>query len=388
MDRLFPRELKIRPVDNPITGSSAVFLWGPRQTGKTTLMRERFPDAMFYDLLDSDLSARLSIRPALLKEEVLELEPERVVIDEVQKVPSLLDEVHWLLENTATAFILCGSSARKLRRKARNLLGGRAVQQWLFPLCSREVLGLDLDRMLNHGGLPAHYLADEPRELLKSYVNTYIKEEIIDESVTRNIPSFSRFLHIAGLTHGRQLNYSNVGRESGVSAGTVRNYYQILKDTLLGYELEPFRARKKRRLVETAKFFLFDIGVANQLNPEGHAVSPGSDRYGRAFEHFLQNEVRAYLEYRRLDMPLCYWRTSSGFEVDLIAGDMDLVMEFKSAMEARPGDLRGLRALMEEHAVGRALLVSRDERARKNEDGIEMMHWSDFCSRLWDGELL
>jgi predicted AAA+ superfamily ATPase len=388
MVQLFTRELEIRPVANPITGSSAVFLWGPRQTGKTTLVKRRFPGAAFYDLLDSDQSARLSVRPGLLREEVLGQRPERVVIDEVQKVPGLLDEVHWLLENSATAFILCGSSARKLRRKARNLLGGRAVEQRLLPLCSREVPGLDLDRMLNHGGLPAHYLSDSPQELLSSYVNTYIKEEIIDESLTRNIPAFSRFLQVAGLTHGRQLNYANVGRESGVSAGTVRNYYQILKDTLLGFELEPWRVRKKRRLVETSRFFLFDIGVANHLNPEGHTVVPGSDTYGRAFEHFLLNEVRAYLEYRRSDAPLCYWRTSSGVEVDLIAAEMDLALEFKSTVDARPADLRGLRALKEEHAVGRAVLVSRDERARRSEDGIEMMHWTDFCTRLWAKEIL
>ena len=311
------RKLEISFIPNPVTQSAAVFLWGPRQTGKTTFLKQRYPDADYYDMLDTSLSAEFSVRPALLRERALALNPQLVVIDEVQKVPAILEEVHWLLENTGVRFILCGSSARKLRRTARNLLGGRAVEYHLFPLTSAELHDPDLEKILNHGLLPVHYLVKNPEPLLKSYLNTYIKEEIIDESLTRNIPSFSRFMQVVGLTHGRQLNYANVARESGVSASTVRNYYQILKDTLLGFELEPWRRKKKRRLVETAKFFLFDPGVANFLNPELGAVTQGSDSYGRAFEHFLINEIRAYVSYMGIDIPLRYWRTSSGFEVDL-----------------------------------------------------------------------
>jgi len=311
-----------------------------------------------------------------------------VIVDEIQKAPSLLEEVHWLLENTDLHFVLCGSSARKLRREARNLLGGRAIGFSLFPLVSTEIPDIDLDRYLRHGGLPAHYLLENPELSLKSYVNNYLKEEIIDESLTRNIPAFHRFLQTVALSHGQQMNYANIARETGVSASTVRNYYQILKDTLLGYELEPWRRTARRRLVESSKFYLFDVGVLHALGPKLGEVQRGTDIYGRAFEHFLINEVRAYLSYCQLDYPLSYWRTSSGFEVDLIVGDMDLVLEFKATSALKSAHLKGLRRLKEEYKTGRAIVVSLDEVSKKSEDEIDMLHWRDFCKRLWRKELL
>jgi predicted AAA+ superfamily ATPase len=383
----FKRILDISWVPNPMTGSAAAFLWGPRQTGKTTLLRQNLPDAAYYDLLDSDLRAELSVRPRTLREQLLSRRPEVVVVDEIQEVPELLQEVHWLLENTSARFVLCGSSARKLRRKARNLLGGRAIEFHLFPLTTAELPDLDLVRLLNHGALPAHYLVEDPVPLLKAYVNTYIKEEIIDESATRNIPAFSRFLQVVGLTHGRQLNYANVAREAGVSASTVRGYYQILEDTGLGFPLEPWRRAAKRRLVETAKFYLFDIGVAKHLHPESPTVSEGSDLFGRAFEHFLLNEIRAFFSYRRREKPLSFWRTSSGFEVDLVVGDLDLALEFKASRQVRDSDLKGMRALLEEQKVRRSVVVSREDRPRRTEDGIEILPWREFCGMLWEGEL-
>jgi predicted AAA+ superfamily ATPase len=384
----FERSLELSWVLNPLRGSAAVFLWGARQTGKTTFLHDRYPDARFYDLLDTALSAELSVRPRLLREEVLAERPNLVVIDEVQHVPPLLEEVHWLLENTATRFILCGSSARKLRRRSRNLLGGRAVDFFMLPLTSHEIGTVDLPRLLQYGALPVHYLVDDPAPLLKAYANNYIKAEIIDEAATRNIPAFSRFLHTVGLCNGQQTNYANVARETGVSASTVRNYFQILEDTLLGFTLEPWRRRRKRRLVETAKFYLFDIGVANQLHPEAEIVAAGSDRFGRAFEHFILNELRAYLSYERLDHPLRYWRTSSGFEVDFIVGDMELAIECKSPRETRAADLKGLRALSEEHEPRRKLVVSRDSRRRTTDDGIEIVPWQEFCTELWAGGMI
>ncbi len=342
--------------------SAAVFLWGPRQTGKTTLLHQQFPDARFYDLLDTSLAAQLSVRPRDLREQTLADRPQVVVIDEIQKVPDLLEEVHWLLENTSTRFVLSGSSARKLRRKSSNLLGGRAVEFHLLPLTSREIPRIDLHRVFNQGTLPSHYLVEDPSPLLRAYVNTYIKEEIIDEAATRNIPAFSRFLQVVGLTHGQQLNYANIARETNVSAATIRNYFQILEDTLLGFTLEPWRKAKKRRLVETAKFYVFDIGVANFLNPEAGRISEGSDLFGRAFEHFLLNEVRAYLAYSGRHAPLAFWRMSHRHEVDLIIGNLDLAIEFKSAKRVRSEDLRGVRALLEEHRVKRTLVVCREER--------------------------
>ena len=356
-----------------------------RRAGKTTLLRQVFPEARFYDLLDSELRAELSVTPRLLREQVLASRPPVVVIDEVQKIPGLLEEVHWLLENTPTRFILCGSSARKLRRKAGNLLGGRAVEHHLLPMTTCELPDLDLARYLNHGGLPIHYLADDPGPRLRSYVNTYIREEIIDESATRNVPAFSRFLQVVGLTHGRQLNYASVARETGVSPSTVRAYFQILDDTLLGYTLEPWRRAGRRRLVETAKYFLFDVGVARALTPEMPPAVEGSDLFGRAFEHFMLNEVRAWLAYSRRERTLTYWRTHSGFEVDLIGGDMDVALAFKSGRDVRDAGLRGLRALAEDQRPRRSIVVARVEERRRTEDGIEILPWREFCAELWAG---
>jgi predicted AAA+ superfamily ATPase len=370
---------------NPVTGSAAAFLWGPRQSGKTTLLHQRFPSARFYDLLDTTLSAELSVTPRLLREQILAARPAVVVVDEIQKVPALLEEVHWLLENTATRFVLCGSSARALRRRVRNLLGGRAVEHHLLPLTSREIPDLDLDRYFHHGGLPVHYLIDDPVPRLKAYVNAYIREEIIDQSATRNVPAFARFLQVVALTHAQQINYANIARETGVSPSTVRSYFQILDDTLLGYTLEPWRKTSQRRLVETAKYYLFDVGVARALHPEAKVVAEGSDLYGRAYEHFLLGEVRAYLAYNRDDRPLTFWRTHSGFEVDLILGALDLALEFTSGRHVRDSDCRGLRALKEEHRVRRAIIVARTDEPRTTDDGIEILPWRNFCAQLWDG---
>jgi predicted AAA+ superfamily ATPase len=239
--------------------------------------------------------------------------------------------------------------------------------------------------MLNHGGLPSHYLSPHPQPLLKAYVNTYVKEEIIDESLTRNIPAFSRFLEVTALTHGQQLNYANMARECGVAASTVRSYYTILNDTLLGFELPPWRKRKKRRLVDTGKYFFFDIGVANYLSPEVQQVVPGSNLYGRAFEHFLINEIRAFQAYHCIDSPLAYWRTSSGFEVDLILGNMNVALEFKASAQVSDKWLRGLRALAEEHAPQQSIIVSLVEKPLKTEDGIHILPWRQFCRDLWRG---
>lgn len=373
---------------NPLTGSAAAFLWGPRQSGKTTLLHQRFPEARFYDLLDTTLSAELSVTPRLLREQILAARPPVVVVDEVQKVPALLEEVHWLLENTATRFVLCGSSARALRRRARNLLGGRAVEHHLLPLTSREIPDLDLERYFHHGGLPVHYLVDDPTPRLKAYVNAYIREEIIDESATRNVPAFARFLQVVALTHAQQINYANIARETGVSPSTVRSYFQILDDTLLGYTLEPWRKASRRRLVETAKYYLFDVGVARALHPEASAVAEGSDQYGRAYEHFLLNEVRACLAYRRDSRPLAFWRTHSGYEVDLIVGDLEAAIEFKSGRQVRDADFRGLRALGEEQRARRRIIVARTDEPRTTDDGIEILPWRLFCSHLWDGAIV
>ncbi len=363
---------------------NAAFLWGPRKVGKTTLLHQQFPRAKFYDLLDSALRTALLVRPSLLREEVLAGAFKVVVIDEIQKVPQLLDEVHWCLENSTTRFVLCGSSARKVKRGAANLLGGRAWRFELFPLTSAEVGKPSLERIVNHGLVPAHYLEEKPERSLRSYVVDYLEQEIQFEALTRNLAGFSRFLEAVALTHGQLINYSNIARDCGVSAKTVREYFQILEDTLLGHSLEPWRKSRKRRLIETAKFFLFDVGIVRALSGM-RRIQAGSDEFGRAFEHFLIEEIRAYQSYRERFLPLSYWRTSTGLEVDLIIGELDAAIEFKARGQIDERDTKGLRALLEDQKVKNAIIVSLDKAKRILSPAITVYPWQTFCEELWGG---
>lgn len=376
-----------RTLQIPLKKHNAFFLWGPRKVGKTTLLHQQFPQAKYYDLLNTELKTKLLLNPSLLREELLADPQDVIVIDEVQKVPPLLDEIHWLLENTPMKFILCGSSARKLRHGAANLLGGRAWRYELFPLTTQEIENVDLHRALNHGLIPQHYLARRSEKSLKSYVLDYLSQEIQAEALTRNIPSFARFLEAVALTHGSLINYANIARDCGVSSKTVREYYQILEDTLLGHTLPPWRKRKSRRLIETAKFYLFDVGVVRALTGM-HLIQSGTEEFGRFFEHFLIEEIRAYLSYEEKDLPLHFWRTSTGLEVDLIVGDMEVAIEFKASAKTDSRDLKNLKALREEQKVKKTLLVSLDAQGRKTSDGIDILSWKIFCDKLWSGKIV
>jgi predicted AAA+ superfamily ATPase len=391
------RELRLVAGD-----ARATFLWGPRKVGKSTFLRQHFPRARWYDLLDSDLRTRLTIRPGWLREEVLAERPRIVVIDEIQKVPALLDEVHALIESTRTRFVLSGSSARKVRRGAANLLGGRAVRHELFPLTVHEIaraagsmrttgaertIGLSLERLVNHGAIPSHYLAVRPEAALRSYVLDYVAEEIHAEALVRNVPAFARFLDALALTHGRLVNYANLAREAGVSPKTAREYFQILEDTLLGHRLAPWRRSRSRRLIETEKFYLFDVGLVRALAGM-RRIEAGSDEFGRSFEHLMIEDVRARLAYAEKHLPLTYWRTSTGLEVDLVIGDLDLAIEFKARRGVGERDAQGLRALCEDQRVRRAMLVSLDTQRRRLANGIEVWPWLDFCEALAAGEWL
>lgn len=376
-----------RLLEIDLNGNNAAFLWGPRKVGKTTLLHQKFPDAKYYDLLNTELKTQLILKPSLLREEILAENPRLVIIDEIQKAPALLDEVHWCLENTKTKFILCGSSARKLKRGAANLLGGRAWRFELFPLTTRELGEYDLFRILNHGLIPKHYLEKSPDRSLRSYVLDYIEEEIHSEALVRNIPSFARFLDAVSAAHGQLINYANIARECGVSPKTAREYYQILIDTLLGHELLPWRKSRKRRLIETAKFYLFDVGVVRALSGL-RKIQSGTEEFGRYFEHFLIEEIRAFLSYREKNLPLSFWKTSTGLEVDLIIGNMDSAIEFKAVPYADTRHFKGLSVLKEEQKVERAIVVSLDKRPRKTENGIEIFPWQTFCEKLWEGKII
>jgi predicted AAA+ superfamily ATPase len=311
--------------------------------------------------------------------------PGLTIIDEVQKVPALLDEVHWLIERKKATFLLTGSSARKLRRGHANLLGGRAWRYEMGPLSAHEIEDFDLDAALASGLLPPHLLSPEPARDLRAYVADYLREEIAAEAVVRNVPAFTEFLRIAALTSSELLNYENVARETGISAKVVRGYFEILEDTLLGERLPPWRRAATRRMVQTEKFFLFDVGVAGHL--ARRSVEPGSAGYGKAFEHWVLMELQSYRRYRSPDLSLAFWRTSSGLEVDFIVGDMDLAIEAKSGRRVHAGDLRGLAALRSSHAVRKAVVVCGEPEARIVE-GVEILPWRMFVDRLWAGDLV
>jgi predicted AAA+ superfamily ATPase len=325
-------------------------------------------------------------RPALLRERFAGARHRLVVIDEIQKIPALLDEVHWLIENASQAFLLTGSSARKLRRGHANLLAGRAWRRQMLPLTSQEVERIDLERVMGSGLLPPHFLSPNPIEDLRAYVGDYLKEEIAAEALTQDIPAFAEFLRVAAVTSSDLLNYTNVARESGVSAKVVRSYFRILEDTHLGFRLPPWRRVRKRRLIETEKFFLFDVGVANYL--ARRRPMAGSPEFGKSFEHFILMELRAFQAYRQPDMELSFWRTAAGQEVDFILGDLDVAVEVKGAGRVHDGDTSGLRALREEHRVKHALVVCLERQPRTLSSGIEVEPWSAFLRRLWDGALV
>ena len=332
---LYSRTLRI---DLP-QGQSA-FLWGPRKTGKSTLLRTQFPGSARFNLLNTRLMLELSRAPWTLAERVLALEDavraNPVVIDEVQRVPALLDEVHRLIEDEGVRFVLCGSSARKLKRGRANLLGGRAWRFGLHPLTWPEIPEFDLLRALNRGLVPKHYDAAQHRRALAGYVDDYLKEEVFDEGLTRNVPAFSRFFDALSFCHGELVNYSNVARDCGVDSKTVREYFQILVDTLLGVYVEPFSGRRSRAVITRApKFYLFDVGVAGYLS--GRRIErPAGQDFGRALEHFVLMEVLAYRTYRERDVPVRFWRTKSGLECDFVIGRRgEVAVEVKAGADAR-----------------------------------------------------
>lgn len=372
----------------PQRGHNSCFLWGARQTGKSTLLKILFPTARRYDLLLSDEFLRLNQRPALLREELLSEPPGKapVIIDEVQKVPALMDEIQWLIVNEHVQFILCGSSARKLRRGGANLLGGRALRYELYPLVSAEIPNFDLIRALNHGLLPRHYLADNATRLLQAYVGEYLQEEIAAEALTRNIPAFARFLEAAAFSNGDMVNYKKVGSECAVNPITVKDYFQILVDTLLGAWLPSYQKRPKRRVIQSPRFYFFDVGITNYLLKRGK-ILPKSESFGRAFEQFIYQELRAHSHYSGLDYPVSYWKTASQIEVDFILGDHQLAIEVKSSESVSSQHLSGLKAFAEEYTTESLIVVSQDPSPRRV-GNIQILPWQLFLQKLWSGELI
>jgi uncharacterized protein len=388
MSDMFKRILKLA-----LPSGQSAFLRGARKTGKSTYLRQQFPHSIYYDLLRSDEQARLLSQPHLLREELLAMTPDQlrypVVIDEVQKVPALLDEVHGLIESKKIGFVLCGSSARKLKRGAANLLGGRAWRFNFYPLTYFEIPQFDLLRAFNQGLLPSHYLTQQPARALRAYVGDYLAEEIQAEGLVRNLPGFARFLDLVGFSHGELLNYANIARDCAIDAKTVKEYYQILEDTLIGYLVRPFVKKIRRDLIRaTPKFYLFDVGIANFMARKSIKTLAGVDA-GRSLEHFIFTEIKAFLGTKELDYTVNYWRSRTGLEVDFVINEGEVAIEVKISRSPALRDLAGLKAFCEDYHPKHALVVCQAPRKRRLELGsgalIDILPWQTFLTDLWRG---
>lgn len=372
----------------------SVFLFGPRQVGKSTLVKHLLADEdhLEIDLLKGDILLKYKINPSLLRAEVEFLTRNTdkifVFIDEIQKCPELLNEVHYLIEEfrERISFILTGSSARKLKRASVNMLAGRAWQFLLFPLTHLELSNrFNLDDSLLRGTLPPviEENLDDTFRTLNSYVQTYLKEEILDEAIVRNIGAFGRFLDMAADQSGRIVNFSTISREAGVSSKTVKGYYQILEDTLIATRLEPYLKSARKRLTMHPKYYLFDIGVINAITGRTSISSvKGSTVYGMLFEHFVILESFRLIHYAEKPYRLFHWRSSHGAEVDLVLEGPDILwaIEIKSSPKIKSGNLKGLKSFMGDHPNARPLCVSTCDRPFMAGD-IPVISWKDLFGR-------
>lgn len=382
-----------RILDMKLPRKQSAFLWGARRTGKTTYLKEKFPNSLVYDFLKTDLFFEISKNPSLLRERLLAKNgsalKEPVILDEVQKIPQVLDEVHWLIENKGLRFVLCGSSARKLKRGHTNLLGGRAWRYELFPFVSHEIGKVNLLHVLNHGLIPLHYLQNDEdyKKSLEAYVHDYLRQEVFAEGLTRNIPAFSRFFDAFGYSHGEITNYCNIARECGIDSKTVKEYYQILLDTLLAVRVEPFKKRQSRQVITKAsKYYMFDVGVAGYLTKR-HLTELRGVEFGKAFEHFMLMEMVAYRSYTGKDFVINFWRTKSGLEVDFVLGMGEVAIEIKGSGRIDRKDMNGLDTFIQTYSPKRSIIVC-NEKERRIHGKIEILPWEIFLQQLWSGKIL
>lgn len=358
----------------------SAFLFGPRQTGKTTHIRQEFPHAIFYNLLEANVFRELEARPELIRQRLTGHE-RVIVIDEIQRLPELLYEVHAMLErNSALRFLLTGSSARSLRAKGVNLLGGRATKLEMHPLITAELGEPRIEERCRWGSLPSVLLSRQPEKMLKSYVSTYLVDEIRAEGFVKNLQTFSRFLDVAAASNAQLVNFTEAGSDSGVPSRTIREHYQLLEDTLIGATLPPFRQGKKRKPVATSKFYFFDVGIANHLRNRT-VVNPGSPEFGECFEHLVWQELRAALSYNQSNEPLTFWRTHSGHEVDFVIGDHTAI-EVKASEMVTERSLKNLRLFSEELPLKRRVVVSLESTPRRTGDGIEILPFRRFAEEF------
>ena len=359
----------------------SLFLFGPRQTGKSSLIRDSLGSgAVLFDLLGEDYLT-LSANPARLGES-LSARDKIVVIDEVQRLPQLLNEVHRLIETKGIHFVLTGSSARSLRRGGVNLLGGRARTRRLHPFSQRELKDrFDLSRAIRHGLLPSVYLSNDPEADLQAYARTYLMQEVAAEGFTRNIPAFSRFLEVAALSNATIANFTNIASDAQVPRTTVHEYFEVLKDTLILHEIQAFQKTKTRKSLASSKWYFFDVGVVSFL--QGRLVRPRTPEFGLAFETYILHELICHRDYGK-GAPISHWRSASGFEVDFVLGDHTAI-EVKGKTNVSVGELKGLRALGEERSLKRLICVSLETRRRRVGE-VEVLPYGAFLDALWAGE--
>lgn len=372
----------------------SMFLLGPRQTGKTAMVDNQLDDdvRLVWSLLNANIRRRCQSDPSVLRDELATrgIKDGLVVIDEIQKVPDLLDEVHLMIEETDIRFLMTGSSARRLRETGVNLLGGRAGKMNLHPFVWPEIRQFKptLDRILTYGMLPSVFLSKEPDEVLDDYINVYLQEEIAGEGLVRQLPKFERFLEVAALTNSQEINYSNIASDVMMSRDSIREWYGILYDTMIGFAIPPYTRTKKRKAVETERFYYFDVGLVRFLLNLTE-VSDTHSEYGKLFESYIAQELSAYLDYGRKRERLSYWRTrQSSFEVDFTIGDQVAVETKTTKLVNEKKDLRGLRALKEEGIFKKYIVVSRDEISRTTDDGILLLPWTVFLDELWDDKIV
>lgn len=369
-----------RQVDlKALLAGKSYFLFGPRQTGKSSLIAHSLKDARVYNLLDNTLFLDLNRNPGRISEE-LTARDKIVVIDEIQRLPDLLNEVHRLIEERGVRFLLTGSSARKLRHGGVNLLGGRARTQYFHPLTIKE-LGphFDLKRVLNSGLIPSIYFSSDPNADLEAYAGNYLQQEIVAEGAARNIPAFSRFLKVAALCNATIVNFTNAANDAQVPRTTIYEYFEILKDTLIIRELPAFRKGNRRKPICSSKYYFFDTGIMRQMQGRG-ILSEGTPEFGWAFETFLMHELAAFRDYKR-PVQLSFWRSTSGLEVDFILDDHTAI-EVKAKSVVTTDDLRSLKAVAQEHRFKRLVCVCLEKRPRKT-DNIEIVPYRNFLEELW-----
>jgi len=387
--------LRYLKLDLP-SGQSA-FLWGARKAGKSTFLKQQFPNSVYYDLLDSEVYLRFLEAPYLLRQEIAKLPENKrlnpIIIDEFQKAPPLLDEIHLMIENLKPiSFILCGSSARKLRRSGANLLGGRAWRYAFFPLVFPELDHFDLLHIFRTGLIPSHYLhPGSATKSIKSYIKDYLTHEIQYEGSVRNLRAFVKFLDIMAYSHGEVVNFSNIARDCAVDAKTVKGYFDILQDMMLGFFLHPYSPRDGRHnIVAHPKFYFFDVGIANHLAGRKIEELKGADA-GKALEHYLFYEIQAYLQLNDLDFKVGYWRTRSGSEVDFILGEGEIAIECKLTSLVQQRDLQGLASFHNSSPQAKLFVVSLEPRPRLmsvQDKEVHILPIKFFLESLWAGEII